>query len=69
MAAVSASNAATPISRTRNAIKAVSKTEKMLIAQLRELEAMCGWGQQHIRQYKRAAPNPVYVWPDPASML
>jgi DNA-binding HxlR family transcriptional regulator len=77
-------------------------TEKMLIAQLRELEAvgilqrksngevpprveyaltphgeklkpvleaMCGWGQEHIRQFKRKALNPVYIWPDPASML
>ena len=75
-------------------------TEKMLISQLRELEAdgilqrksygevpprveyaltphgqalrpvleaMCGWGQEHIRQNKLEAPNPVYVWPDPAS--
>ena len=75
-------------------------TEKMLIAQLRELEidgilqrrsydevpprveyaltphgqalrpvleAMCGWGQEHIRQNNLEAPNPVYVWPDPAS--
>lgn len=75
-------------------------TEKMLISQLRELEAdgilarksygevpprveyaltphgqalrpvleaMCGWGREHIRQNALEAPNPVYVWPDPAS--
>lgn len=81
-------------------------TEKMLISQLRELEAdgilvrksygevpprveymltphgqalrpvleaMCEWGQEHIRQNKLEqnkleAPNPVYLWPDPASV-
>ena len=31
------------------------------------LEAMCDWGQQHIRQNHLEAPNPIYVWPDPAS--
>ena len=31
------------------------------------LEAMCGWGQDHIRQQKMDAPDPVYVWSDPAS--
>lgn len=81
-------------------------TEKMLIAQLRELEAdgivartsygevpprvdysltphgqklkpvleaMCEWGQAHIRLHGLEAPashsggtGPVYVWPDPA---
>ena len=77
-------------------------TEKMLISQLRELEAdgilcrtsygevpprvdyaltphgeklkpvleaMCGWGQEHIRQYNlEASDTEVYVWPDPASV-
>ena len=75
-------------------------TEKMLIAQLRELEqdgilqrksygevpprveyaltahgeklkpvleAMCGWGQAHLQRNGLEAPNPVYVWPDPAA--
>lgn len=75
-------------------------TEKMLIAQLRELEAdeiivrvsygevpprveytltphgqrlapvlaaMCEWGQTHIQRHGLEAPDPIYVWPDPAS--
>ncbi len=75
-------------------------TEKMLIAQLRELEAdgiiartsygevpprvdyaltphgqklkpvleaMCGWGQEHIRRRGLEVPGTVYAWPDPAS--
>lgn len=38
------------------------------------LEAMCGWGQEHIQRHglespaaRRSSDGPVYVWPDPAS--
>lgn len=86
-------------------------TERMLIAQLRELEAdgiiartsygevpprvdyaltphgrnlrpvleaMCGWGQEHIRLHALETPDPqhvgsdgspLYVWPDPAAAV
>ena len=34
------------------------------------LEAMCGWGQEHIRLRGLEAPeSPAYVWPDPASAV